>query len=121
MGKFSIVSLSVLHHCSSLKSVGEHAEACVSTSGGPLSMFTPETWATRRRVRLAMMPTDASAALQSLPTPQPWQVNEHGEVTDAKTRHGNTLSPAMFEEDALKRDQEDLQRNLKRDQEDPQP
>ena len=23
----------------------EHAEACVSTSGSPLSMFTPETWA----------------------------------------------------------------------------
>ena len=44
--------------------------------------------------------TDASSALQGLPSALPWQANEHGEITDAKTPHGNTLSPTMFEQDA---------------------
>lgn len=44
--------------------------------------------------------TDASAELQSLPTPLPWQVNEHGEITDAIAPHGTSLSPAMFAQDA---------------------
>ena len=44
--------------------------------------------------------TDASAELQSLPTPLPWQVNENGEITDALSPQGTTVSPEEFRQDA---------------------
>ena len=44
--------------------------------------------------------TEASAVLQSLPTPLPWEVSENGEITDAISPQGTTVSPEEFSQDA---------------------
>ena len=51
-----------------------------------------------RRVSTA----EASAMLQSLPTPLPWQVTETGEITDAISLPGAALSRDMFRRGAAR-------------------
>ena len=43
---------------------------------------------------------EETAALQSLPTSLPWQANENGEVTEALSPEGATITPDEFKEDS---------------------
>ena len=43
---------------------------------------------------------DGSAVLQSLPTPLPWQLADNGEVTEAISPDGGTVSAQDFKQDA---------------------
>ena len=43
---------------------------------------------------------EASAVLQSLPTPLPWKANEKGEITDAVSPQSMSLTTEQFRQDA---------------------
>jgi len=47
-----------------------------------------------------MRTTETSAVLQSLPSSLPWKVSENGEITDAISPQGTTVSPEEFSQDA---------------------